>query len=73
MRPGNWEVTAGVQHELLPRLGLEATYFRRSYFNFYATQNQAYNPSDYQTFSVTTPSIRVCRTEATRCSPASMI
>jgi len=56
VRPGNWEVTAGVQHELLPRLGIEATYFRRSYFNFYATQNQAYSPSDYQAFSVTTPS-----------------
>jgi hypothetical protein len=55
VRPGNWEVTAGVQHELLPKLGVEAMFFRRSYFNFYATQNQAYSPSDYQPFSVTTP------------------
>jgi hypothetical protein len=55
VRPGNWEVTAGVQHELLPNIGVELTYFRRSYFNFYATQNQAYSPSDYETFSVTTP------------------
>ena len=56
VRPGNWEVTAGVQHELLPRVGVEVTYFRRAYFNFYATQNQAYSPSDYDAFSVTTPS-----------------
>jgi hypothetical protein len=55
VRPGNWEVNAGVQHELLPRVGIEVMYFRRSYFNFYATQNEAYKPSDYQAFSVTTP------------------
>jgi hypothetical protein len=55
VRPGNWEVTAGVQQEVLPKVGVEVLYFRRSYFNFYATQNQAYSPSDYQPFSVTTP------------------
>lgn len=55
VRPGNWEVTAGVQQEVLPRVGVELEYFRRSYFNFYATQNLAYSPSNYQSFSVTTP------------------
>ena len=56
VRPGNWEWSVGAQHELLPRLGVEATYFRRSYFNFYATQNESYSVSDYQPFCVTTPS-----------------
>ncbi len=55
VRPGNWEWTAGVQHELLPRVGLEAVFFSRSYFNFYATQNTSYQASDFEAYSVTTP------------------
>src|SRR5204863_5165895 len=32
-RRGEWQFGLGIQHELLPRLSVEVTYNRRSYFN----------------------------------------
>ena len=48
VRRSNWEWSAGVQHELLPRVGTEVTYFRRSQGNFNATDNLAVTPDDFQ-------------------------
>jgi hypothetical protein len=55
VRRSNWEVSAGVQHELLPRVGAELTYFRRSQGHFSATDNLAVTPADFQQFCVTVP------------------
>ncbi|HWW84601.1 MAG TPA: carboxypeptidase regulatory-like domain-containing protein [Vicinamibacterales bacterium] len=51
----NWEVSAGVQHELVPRISVDATYYRRAQGNFTSTHNLAVTPANYQSFCVTTP------------------
>jgi hypothetical protein len=45
-RTYNWEISAGIQHELLPGVSVNATYFHRWYGNFLITKNLAVNPSD---------------------------
>ncbi len=55
VRPGNWEYSAGVQHEVLPGVGLDLAWFRRSYFNFYALVNEAVTANDFNSYCVTAP------------------
>ena len=38
-RPYNWEYSAAVQQELVPRVSLEAGYFRRTFYNQTVTNN----------------------------------
>jgi len=56
VRNYNWEFSAGVQHELAPRVSAEVGYFRRAYGNFTVTDNRAVSPADYDTFSIAVPS-----------------
>jgi hypothetical protein len=51
----NWETTAGIQHELLPRVSVGGNYFRRQYGNLTVTDNLAVAPTDYDPFCVTAP------------------
>jgi hypothetical protein len=54
-RPYNWEMSAGVQHELLPRVSVNASYFRRIYGNFEMSDNLAVAGTDYDPYCVTGP------------------
>src|SRR5262249_31289444 len=42
----NWETSAGLQHELLPRVSVEAMYFHRTYSRLRATNNLLVGPTD---------------------------
>ena len=47
VRPYNWEFSAGVQQELLPRVSLSFGYFRRINGNFQITDNEALSRTDF--------------------------
>jgi Carboxypeptidase regulatory-like domain len=55
VRPYDWQFGASIQHELLPRLSLEVSYNRRSFGNFFVTDNQRTTASDYQTWTMLIP------------------
>ena len=52
----NWETALAVQHELMPSVAVNASYHRRSYGNFLATDNLNNTPNDYTPYCVTAPS-----------------
>jgi hypothetical protein len=54
-RINNWELTAGVQHELIPRVSLTVQYARRWYGNFRVTDDTNVTAADYSQFSVNVP------------------
>ena len=52
----NWELTAGVQRELIPRVSVDFTYFRRWYGNFNIVDNRAVTAADFTPFTISAPS-----------------
>jgi hypothetical protein len=56
VRPYNWEGSVAIQHELVPRVSVNAAYYRRWYGNFQVTDNILVGPADFTTYSVTAPS-----------------
>ena len=55
VRPYDWQLGASVQHELLPRVSVEAGYTRRWWGNFFVTDNLRTTAADYDTYSVPIP------------------
>ena len=54
-RPADWQITATVQQEILPRVSVEVGYTRRWLQNFTVTDNRAVAATDLTRFSVTAP------------------
>lgn len=54
-RAYNWEYSASVQHELVPRVSVGAGYFRRWFGNFTHTDALLVGPSNYNGFCITAP------------------
>jgi hypothetical protein len=55
LRPSNWQFEAGVQREIMPRVSINASYWRSWMGNFFVTDNRATGPADYDPFSITAP------------------
>jgi hypothetical protein len=58
VRPGFWQSSLALQHELMPRVGLNVAWYRTSYFNFTVTDNLAVGPTDFSpigSFSLPAP------------------
>jgi hypothetical protein len=51
----NWEMSAGIQHELLSGLSMEASYHRRTFGNLRVLDNLLVTPSDFDPYCVTSP------------------
>jgi len=54
-RVGNWQFAAGVQHEILPRVSMDVSYWRTWFDNMAVIDSRALTASDYETFSITAP------------------
>jgi hypothetical protein len=55
VRPYNWSVSAGVQHQIADGASIDVGYFRRWYGNFSVVDNQLVGPEDYDSFCITAP------------------
>jgi hypothetical protein len=56
MRPGDWQIGASVQQEVMPRVSMEFGYFRRWLTHFTTTDNTLVTSADYTTYTLTAPS-----------------
>jgi hypothetical protein len=54
-RPYNWEYSASVQHQLMPRVSLDVGYYRRRFSNQVVTDNLDVTPANFDQFCVTAP------------------
>ena len=54
-RTHNWETTAGIQHELFPRVSVSATWYRRTFHDLLVRDNLLRSMSDYRAVDVASP------------------
>jgi hypothetical protein len=54
-RAANWEFSASVQHEVLPRVSLDVGYYRRIWKNFQTTDDLALTAADFDFFDMVVP------------------
>jgi hypothetical protein len=55
VRNHDWQFGVGVQHEILPRVAVDISYNRRWWGNFFATDNLALTPQDFDQVTITAP------------------
>ena len=55
VRAYDWQFSAGIQHEVLPRVSVDVQYARRWWGNFTVTDNQALRPEHYETWIAVAP------------------
>jgi hypothetical protein len=55
VRNRDWQFGVTLQQEIVPRVGLEVSYNRRSWDNFFTTHNRALTAADYDTVTLTAP------------------
>jgi hypothetical protein len=55
VRPGDWQLGASIQQEVLPRVAVELGYQRRWLVNFIVTDNLARSAEDHTPFSIVAP------------------
>jgi hypothetical protein len=55
-RPYNWQLSAGVDHQIGEHIAVSAMYYRTWYGNFTVTDNQDVTSADYSPYCVTAPS-----------------
>lgn len=51
----NWQFSAGVQHEILPRISVGVDYWRTWFGNFPVIDHRGFDPGDFDEFSITAP------------------
>jgi hypothetical protein len=56
IRPYDWQFGVSVQQEIAPRVSLDVSYNRRSWGNFFFTDNRAITPQDFDIATITAPS-----------------
>jgi hypothetical protein len=56
VRSNDWQIGASIQQQLLPRVSIEAGYFRRWLNNSTVTDNLSVGPGDFTAYSITAPS-----------------
>jgi hypothetical protein len=52
----NWQFSAGVQRQILPRVSVDVSYFRTWFTNLIVIDDRAVSAADFDTFSITAPS-----------------
>jgi hypothetical protein len=55
VRPYDWQWGVSLQQEVLPRVSADISYNRRSWGNFFYTDNQAIGPEDFEQVTITAP------------------
>ena len=55
VRGADWQIGVSIQQEVLPRVSVEAGYYRRWLQNFLVTDNLSVTAADFDPFSITAP------------------
>jgi hypothetical protein len=54
-RYDDWQFSAGVQQEIMPRVSVDVAYWRTTFGNIPAIINRSVSPSDFNEYSITAP------------------
>ena len=55
VRPYDWQYGVSIQQQIVPRVSVDVAFNRRSWGNFFVTDNRAVQASDYSPITITAP------------------